>query len=326
MSLSTDQCSICFAIGCACIVCLQRNCRYRPSFGGCALRCPGEPKNYNHFTCFRGYCKVTVGYNANPGVPRMKSASSIPEFFEWVELIADTFTAADGFEAAWFRGVSSAKYKLIPSLYRSQAGRDEYSDDELRAEFQRRGLPFVAERPPRDHWEWYFLMQHYGAPTRRLDWADSALVALYFAISSMRATDADIAASKPVVWALNPWKLNTNRFYGPASPNIDDLKNYLSDDYKSHKPPRYPVANDPNFIAQRMVVQRSHFTLHGHDLRGLDEMKAELGRVYTQRKASTMSANERKPRKRTSSFSNREKIRRKPLSLRNSRSISFRFL
>ena len=53
---------------------------------------------------------------------------------------------------------------------------------------------------------------------------------------------------------------------------------------------------------------------------------AVLGRVHTTRRASTMSANERKPRKRTSSFSNREKIRRKPLSLRNSRSISLRFL
>ena len=56
------------------------------------------------------------------------------------------------------------------------------------------------------------------------------------------------------------------------------------------------------------------------------QMEDALGRVHTKRRASTMSANERKPRKRTSSFSNREKIRRKPLSLRNSRSISFRFL
>ncbi len=43
-------------------------------------------------------------------------------------------------------------------------------------------------------------------------------------------------------------------------------------------------------------------------------------------RASTMSAKLRKPMKRTSSFSKREKILRKPLSLRNSRSISLRFL
>jgi hypothetical protein len=48
----------------------------------------------------------------------------------------------------------------------------------------------------------------------------------------------------------------------------------------------------------------------------------KLGRVHTNRSASTMRANDRKPRKRTSSFSKREKMRRNPLSLRNSRSIS----
>ncbi len=42
--------------------------------------------------------------------------------------------------------------------------------------------------------------------------------------------------------------------------------------------------------------------------------------------ASTMRAKLRKPMKSTSSFSNLEKILRKPLSLRNSRSISLRFL
>ena len=43
-------------------------------------------------------------------------------------------------------------------------------------------------------------------------------------------------------------------------------------------------------------------------------------------KASMMRAKLRKPIKSTSSFSKREKILRKPLSLRNSRSISLRFL
>ena len=56
------------------------------------------------------------------------------------------------------------------------------------------------------------------------------------------------------------------------------------------------------------------------------EDRFQLGRVHTTRSASTMSAKERNPRNTTSSFSKREKIRRKPLSLRNRRSISLRFL
>ena len=53
---------------------------------------------------------------------------------------------------------------------------------------------------------------------------------------------------------------------------------------------------------------------------------SQLGRVHTNRRASTMRANCRKARKTRSSFSKREKMRRKPLSLRKSRSISLRFL
>src|ERR1035441_7707637 len=47
---------------------------------------------------------------------------------------------------------------------------------------------------------------------------------------------------------------------------------------------------------------------------------AELGRVHTTLNASTIRAKLRKARKTTSSFSNREKMRRKPLSRLKSRS------
>ena len=52
----------------------------------------------------------------------------------------------------------------------------------------------------------------------------------------------------------------------------------------------------------------------------------ELGRVHTIRSASTISAKQRNARNTTSSFSKREKMRRKPLRRRNSRSISLRFV
>ena len=51
-----------------------------------------------------------------------------------------------------------------------------------------------------------------------------------------------------------------------------------------------------------------------------------LGHVHTKRSASKMSANEMNPRKITSSFSKREKMRRNPFNRRNSLSISLRLL
>ncbi|MGH9496076.1 MAG: FRG domain-containing protein, partial [Candidatus Sulfotelmatobacter sp.] len=170
---------------------------------------------------------------------------------------------------------ASSESKLIPSLYRSESGREPYGDTEVREQFRRRALPLVAERPPRDDWEWYSLMQHYGAPTRLLDWTDSALVALYFAIASY----ATGSAPTPAVWALNPWKLNRKvglNFEGPVSSDWRETKRYLRKAYGSMRLPKYPIALDPVFIAQRMLVQHSHFTLHGSDVRGLDEMIKEL--------------------------------------------------
>jgi hypothetical protein len=55
---------------------------------------------------------------------------------------------------------------------------------EIREQFERRAPKYVTEPPPVDMWGWYFLMKHYGAPTHLLDWTDSALFALFFALNS----------------------------------------------------------------------------------------------------------------------------------------------
>lgn len=190
--------------------------------------------------------------------------------------------------------MTSSDFKLVPSLYRSADGRERYSDPEVRTEFKRRALPLVAERPPRDDWEWHFLMQHYGAPTRLLDWTDSALVALYFAIASYPA-NPHRGTPRPAVWALNPWQLNEKagiRFVGPLISDWREAETYLGPAYGGDRPPRYPIALDPTFIAQRMLVQHSHFTLHGHDARGIDEMREDLNLANALLKIEISSADE----------------------------------
>ena len=73
----------------------------------------------------------------------------------------------------WFRGEENAEWEtaLRPKLYRSRYDIKEILalEQDLRLEFRRRGAQFIEALRPSDHWEWYFLMQHYGVPTRLLD-------------------------------------------------------------------------------------------------------------------------------------------------------------
>src|ERR1700685_3016065 len=90
---------------------------------------------------------------------------------------------------AWYRGVLSEKFVLIPSYYRFNPDiRDQLSEGELAEEFRRRSNRILAVTAPRDEWEWYVLMQHYEMPTRLLDWTESSIIALYFAVSDYKRT------------------------------------------------------------------------------------------------------------------------------------------
>lgn len=81
-----------------------------------------------------------------------------------------------------FRGVTSVRHVLVPSVGRTRDG-NGYSLDLERAlfrQFKREALPLLPARPQTD-WEWLALAQHHGVPTRLLDWSESPSVSLFFA-------------------------------------------------------------------------------------------------------------------------------------------------
>src|SRR2546428_5902303 len=101
----------------------------------------------------------------------------------------------------WFRGHADAMWDLTPKLYRADSHLKLEDEDEIRNDFKSRGRQLLAEpfQPANDK-ERYFLMQHYGAPTRLLDWTDGSLLALYFALRSQHPDHPKAAA----VWMLDP--------------------------------------------------------------------------------------------------------------------------
>lgn len=93
-----------------------------------------------------------------------------------------------------FRGVSSEKYKMETSLIR-QKGEYKKTESHLLRQFKK-----YAHRQINSNNEWYWLSvaQHYGLPTRLLDWSYSPDVALHFATSNTNKMDEDGA-----VWKVN---------------------------------------------------------------------------------------------------------------------------
>jgi hypothetical protein len=110
-------------------------------------------------------------------------------------------------EPVWFRGQSEFNWKLTPSVARVTGGID--AEFALVKRFKQNALSFLTNRPLSE-WDWLFLMQHYGVPTRLLDWTESPLVALYFAVSEIDHLGEDGA-----LWCLLPKELNVHANYQP---------------------------------------------------------------------------------------------------------------
>ena len=211
----------------------------------------------------------------------------------------------------WFRG-EDASYqdtKLQPKLYRPVPGKGirtvEESleiEDKLYREFVRCARQ-LSEVNFDDEWDWYFLTQHHGVPTRLLDWTDGALIALHFALRNKTAE-----RDRPLVWVLDPYWLNDTVLKPHAdradakarwdkfcileknSSNCEENdpedwdRLYLTCDEDDRKEPllatpKIPLLFDIEHITRRVAAQRSQMMIFGteaswlFDLAGMEDSR-----------------------------------------------------
>lgn len=185
-----------------------------------------------------------------------------------IKTVTDFITEINKFKKGkkkvWYRGHSEHNYKLEPSVYRQPYVPE--SEAELMSQFKSRAIPYLPNIPGQEeYWNWMFLLQHYKIPTRLLDWTESALVALAFAVIFRDETKERTGTKQGAhVWCIDPLKLNSkfNNLDRNVIPNITENPRAKSLCDKEYKPEtgkmEIPVAvygpqNNPRIVGQKGV-------------------------------------------------------------------------
>lgn len=234
------------------------------------------------------------------------SENPVTSLTEFLSRVIDFTNSLEKDQQVWFRGHSSSEFKLIPNLYReiiedqpfrppnvlrpSQINMVERNID---ASFSRQAHGFLTSsnmaNTPMNR---YFLKQHYKIKTRLLDWTESALTALYFAVK-----DQSNDTSHAKVYLLLPFFLNNHTIQtlkkdssrkaymifsgsedfskeGPLFNSKEELrmnqllyKYYILNVHDDEA--LYPIAIYPPYLDQRMAAQKSCFTMFGNIIDGL---------------------------------------------------------
>lgn len=135
---------------------------------------------------------------------------------------------------------------------------------------------------PQNDWEHLFAMQHYGMPTRLLDWTENLFVAAHFALEEVAAHGHE-GVCTPVVWCVDPVKWNR------AVPSLAEFGDSIQvlttadGDLEAYRPEaskrrsKWPVAMYGAHNSGRIVAQRGTFMVWGNDPQPLESLAAAAG-------------------------------------------------
>src|SRR4030067_1702614 len=203
-----------------------------------------------------------------PNILNEKLINNISEFTTFIEGNINT-------NLLWYRGCNISKNNLIPSLYRHKeySTIDQFLDMESKIinKFKERSTPFLESSLSNDI-EDLFLMQHFGVPTRLLDWTENPFIAMYFALTIK--SNPNNTTDDAIIWILNPINWNqtvlSHLSYkgGVISIYDNEIGGYKPNDVMNSK----PIAIYGKYNSPRIVAQRGVFTLFGRDTQPMEEI------------------------------------------------------
>lgn len=223
---------------------------------------------------------------------RNENATSVADFLTWANKLDPQY---DG--KIVFRGDSKANREspLTPTLLRRQEcydwrwhsslgapglsyskGTSKYALNAMSVEFyfdselRRWATPYLTERPA-DAMEWLALGQHHGLPTRLLDWTESALLALWFAVRD------DCCMTDSVVYALESKDCEPLGKKSTLFHNGEGI--YTADD------PNMPALIRTRMFFPRIRMQVGVFTLHPFDYTKSDTFARAIRRCIIPQKS-----------------------------------------
>lgn len=144
-------------------------------------------------------------------------------FDSWPDLLSELI---HGSHTNWiYRGHADSRWQLETTLERAlRSAHPQRSGDPVRLErgiqrtFMDRAATYLPTVPSEhDELGWLTLMQHYGAPTRLLDWTKSPLIGLFFAYEQ----DEPVGSESRALWGLQAFACRM-QFGTPLGFNLRD--------------------------------------------------------------------------------------------------------
>jgi hypothetical protein len=184
----------------------------------------------------------------------------------------------------WYRGMSAVRIDALqPGVYRDEFTKRAQQvpleqglgletkrlniECEILREFIMTGAPFVRKST---EIEQYFIAQHFGMPTRLLDWTTNPLAALFFAVENQNNHTIDGEVFIMEVLGIFPDQIpRSNRGVPTYVMNIRDsrLLDLIQECFHCWTPKHVPpliVPVRPDYQPGRIGQQNSCFTLHMH--------------------------------------------------------------